>query len=413
MELKKNLHLKRIIILIFIAISLFFIGAVFYVFDRGKSMDLQHIRVISLSADVDNKTLNARIFIDDFLIKADSTVFNQLKTNLETIQVELEKLKFIFVQEFRKVNNNDLEDFGKEYKIISQKLFLLKNYINNSKISGEKLLESYTDFYTSYRQFGQFLNRYLFDNTVAYEKEIWSILFALFLLIIIAGYLIIYLINKLIITDRNLIQKTIEIESKERQRIAADLHDELGAYLSSLIMYIEVLEQETDKYPTLESKISMVNKLSRQAIQSVEVIVNNLNPSYLSRLGLVKTIKKTANKINSLNKTQVSIDSAGLKLSLTPGIEITLYRICTELINNALKHSSAKNAKITLYNLRKKVYLLYEDNGVGFRHVESNYENNKSGLFNLAMRVNSLGGNYQVNSAPGKGVKINITINVN
>jgi signal transduction histidine kinase len=409
---KKNIHSKKVIMLIYIAFSLFIAGSFFFVFKSGKNMDIQHISVMSLSTDVDNKTLKTRIYIDELLLKKDSTFITHIKTNLDTILLKLEKLKFIFTEEFEKVNNKDLDDFTKEYKIISTKLSSIKNYIETNEISGEKLLKLYMEFYASYQQFGQYLHKYLFDNTIVYEKEIWSLLVVLFLFIVLAGYLIIHLINKLIITDRNLIRKTIEIESRERQRIAADLHDELGAYLSSLIMYIEVLEQECDENPDLADKIAQVNKLSRHAIKSVEVIVSNLNPSYLSRLGLAKTIEKAISKINSLNKTQFLMDTANFKLDLAPSVEITLYRICTELINNALKHSSAKNARITLFNQRKKINLIYEDNGVGFHHAKSSHENSKMGLQNLAMRVASLGGSYKVDSEPGRGVKIEISLNV-
>jgi signal transduction histidine kinase len=398
--------------LIYIAFSLFIAGSFYFVFKSGKNMDIQHISVMSLSTDVDNKTLKTRIYIDELLLKKDSTFITHIKTNLDTILLKLEKLKFIFTEEFEKVNNKDLDDFTKEYKIISTKLSSIKNYIETNEISGERLLKLYSEFYASYQQFGQYLHKYLFDNTIVYEKEIWSLLVVLFLFIVLAGYLIIHLINKLIITDRNLIRKTIEIESRERQRIAADLHDELGAYLSSLIMYIEVLEQECDENPDLADKIAQVNKLSRHAIKSVEVIVSNLNPSYLSRLGLAKTIEKAISKINSLNKTQFLMDTANFKLDLAPSVEITLYRICTELINNALKHSSAKNARITLFNQRKKINLIYEDNGVGFHHAKSSHENSKMGLQNLAMRVASLGGSYKVDSEPGRGVKIEISLNV-
>jgi signal transduction histidine kinase len=409
---KKNIHSKKVIMLIYIAFSLFIAGSFYFVFKSGKNMDIQHISVMSLSTDVDNKTLKTRIYIDELLLKKDSTFITHIKTNLDTILLKLEKLKFIFTEEFEKVNNKDLDDFTKEYKIISTKLSSIKNYIETNEISGERLLKLYSEFYASYQQFGQYLHKYLFDNTIVYEKEIWSLLVVLFLFIVLAGYLIIHLINKLIITDRNLIRKTIEIESRERQRIAADLHDELGAYLSSLIMYIEVLEQECDENPDLADKIAQVNKLSRHAIKSVEVIVSNLNPSYLSRLGLAKTIEKAISKINSLNKTQFLMDTANFKLDLAPSVEITLYRICTELINNALKHSSAKNARITLFNQRKKINLIYEDNGVGFHHAKSSHENSKMGLQNLAMRVASLGGSYKVDSEPGRGVKIEISLNV-
>ncbi|MDF1549332.1 MAG: histidine kinase [Bacteroidales bacterium] len=413
MRFKKNILLKRIIIFIFILFSLFISVAIVFVYRSSMNMDLQHIHVISLSAEVDIKTLKTRILIDDFLLKNDSAIFNQLRTNLDTIQSDLKKLNFIFLKEFSRIKNSELEDFNKEYEIISTRLSLFRDYVNDNEKSGDRLLELYSDFYMSYHKFGRHLHRYLFDNTISYERGIFGLLLILFLFNILAGYLIIHLMNKLIISERNLIRKTIEVESRERQRIAADLHDGLGAYLSSLIMQIEVLEKECEGNSILGNKIAFLNKLSRQAIQSVEEIINNLTPSLLSRLGLVKTLGKTIVKINSLNKTQFLIDSQNFNLKLASSMEIMLYRICTELINNALKHSSARNAKITLLNQRNKIQLRYEDNGIGFQHDGSVYENNKTGLYNLAMRIESVGGSYQIDSEPGKGVIIKISLNVN
>jgi signal transduction histidine kinase len=82
--------------------------------------------------------------------------------------------------------------------------------------------------------------------------------------------LIIHLINQLIIADRKEIQKTIEIEGRERQRIAADLHDGFGAYLSSIIMHIQILENDYGENLVLRKKIENLNQLSRQALQSIE-----------------------------------------------------------------------------------------------------------------------------------------------
>ena len=416
MVLKKNILFKRVVILIFIVFSLFISAAVFFVFNSSMNMDLQHIRVISLSADADSKVLETRILIDDLLLKHDSTVFNQISINLDTIKAELEKLSVIYIEDFKKVNKKDLKDFNYEYKIISTKLSEFEDYINGNNLSvensGSALLTVYTDFSLHYNYFRQYLQMYLYD-TALYKKEVFGLLLVTFLFILFTGYLIIHLINQLIIADRTQIQKTIEIESKERQRIAADIHDGLGAYLSSIIMHIEVLEKNCEGSSTLVKKIEHLNQLSRLALQSVEEVINNLNPSLLSRLGLVKTLEKTISKINSLDKTQFSIDSLNLQLKLLPSMEIVLYRICMELINNALKHSYAKNAKFTFYNLRKKIHLIYEDNGIGFQDEESAYENNKTGLYNLAIRVESVGGSYQINTELDKGVEIKISLNVN
>jgi hypothetical protein len=140
---KKNIHSKKVIMLIYIAFSLFIAGSFYFVFKSGKNMDIQHISVMSLSTDVDNKTLKTRIYIDELLLKKDSTFITHIKTNLDTILLKLEKLKFIFTEEFEKVNNKDLDDFTKEYKIISTKLSSIKNYIETNEISGERLLKLY------------------------------------------------------------------------------------------------------------------------------------------------------------------------------------------------------------------------------------------------------------------------------
>ncbi|MDA3894211.1 MAG: histidine kinase [Salinivirgaceae bacterium] len=380
-------------------------------------MDLQHIHVISLSAEVDNEILSTRVLIDDFIIENDSTILNQIPIKLDTITAHLEKLSIIFISDFKKIDNNDLKDFSDEYKIIISKLSALKYYISKNNLSNEfsesGLLTVYKDFIVRYHHFGQYLQKYLYENTNIYRREFFALLVIVFLFMILAGYLIIHLINQLIIADRKEIQKTIEIEGRERQRIAADLHDGFGAYLSSIIMHIQILENDYGENLVLRKKIENLNQLSRQALQSIEEVINNLNPTLLSRIGLVKTLEKTISKINLLDKTQFLIDSLNLHLNLFPSIEIMLYRICLELINNALKHSHAKNAKFTFYNIRKKVHLIYEDNGIGFENEESTYKNNKTGLYNLAKRVESVGGNYLITSEPDKGVHVKIILDLN
>jgi len=230
---------------------------------------------------------------------------------------------------------------------------------------------------------------------------------------LLAGYLIIRLIDQLIIADRTLIQKTIEVENRERQRIASDLHDSLGALISSMVMHIQVLEKDYEKNPALIKKLIYLNQLANHSLESIEEVINNLNPSQLSRFGLVKTMEKTITKANLLGKTQFSFDTRNLDFKISRGTEVILYRICTELINNALKHSSAEKASFTLSNIRKEIHLRYRDNGVGFQDENSFLEDNKTGLNNLFNRVESVGGVCRINSEAGNGVTIEISFDLN
>lgn len=378
-------------------------------------MDTQQNRVISLSANIETEILETRILIDDLIFKSDSTILDDLCKSLDTIKTGLEELNAIFTDEFK---NNDLKDFNKEYKELSVRLSTLEEYIiidNNFRLNISKtfLFSVFSDFNLSYRHFELFLHRYFFDNTIRYKREIFGVMTFIFLVVLLAGYLIIRLINQLIIADRTLIQKTIEVENRERQRIATDLHDSLGALLSSMVLHIQVLEKDYEKDPALIKKLLYLNQLANHSLESIEEVINNLNPSVLSRLGLVKTLEKIIKKVNVPGKTQFTINARNLNYQLSQGTEVLLYRICTELINNALKHSGAKKAWFTLYNIKKEIHLKYKDNGVGFEDEGSFLDDDKTGLKNILSRVESVGGVCRINSEVNKGVNIEISFDLN
>ena len=178
-------------------------------------------------------------------------------------------------------------------------------------------------------------------------------------------------------------------------------------------MHIQVLEKDYEKDPALIKKLIHLNQLANHSLESIEEVINNLNPSLLSRFGLVETLRKIIKKANVLGKTQFSIDVRNLDYEISQGTEVILYRICTELINNALKHSGAEKAWFTLYNIRKEIHLKYRDNGVGFQDENSFLEDNKTGLNNLFNRVESVGGVCRINSEAGKGVTIEISFDLN
>jgi len=381
-------------------------------------MDAQHIRVISLSAKIETKILETRIAIDDFILGSDSAILDGLRGSLDTIKTDLEKLNVVFSNEFKRFNNNDLKDFSFEYQRLSERISVLDEYIpmdNNLRLKGSigLLVVAYSDFYLGYRQFELFLHRYLFDNTIRYKREIFSVMTVIFLIVLLAGYIIIRLINQLIMADRSHIQKTIEVENRERQRIATDLHDSLGAFLSGMVMHIQVLQKDYEEDKALNNKLLHLNQLANHSLEGIEEVINNLNPSQLSRFGLVKTMEKTITKANLLGKTQFSFDTRNLDYSISPGTEVILYRICTELINNALKHSGAEKAWFTLYNIRKEIRLKYKDNGVGFQDEDSLFEDKKTGLNNILNRVESVGGACRINSDLNKGVRIEMSFDLN
>lgn len=415
-KLKREVVLKRAVFVIFVCFCLGNSAITYFIFKKSINMDQQHLKAVYMAVEIDKEILKTRVLIDDLKYLKNNELKKDLNKNLESIKKDLDKLKNIFAEEFEKANNDDLVEFEKEYKLIINNFCAFKKFIDTTKMfsdnSNTKLLVLYNQLSVENNKFTYFLQRYLYDNTVMYKRQVWALFIVILAFIFLSGYFVVYLIKQLSNAERKHIQTTIEVENRERQRIAADLHDGLGAYLSSLIMSIELLAKENENNNELLSKLGHLNQLSRHSLESVEEVINNLNPSLLIRVGLFKALEKAINKINALDKTQFLIDSVNLNLQLSQSMEIMLYRICMELINNALKHSNAETARFTFQNTKNRVNILYEDNGVGFINDETKFESNKTGLYNLANRIESVGGTYFIDSQINNGVKINMAFKV-
>lgn len=418
MGLKRNILLKRTVIISLITFSVLITTGIALIFRSSIKRDSQHIRFVSLAGDVESEILKTRITMDEILLKNDPDSTNELEGRLNSLRILLTELHSLIYSNYeRYVTRDDVFDFGAQFATVISGL----NEIEEQILSGQsgavprfsaKLLESFNQFNLSYKKYESNLPRLLLMDNSRYQLEILAIVILNLIFIFMAGYLINRLINQLIMADRNIVKKTIDVEKRERERIAADLHDGLGAILSGLIIHIQVLEKENRDNPQLRGQLKYLNSLSTNAIKSIEDAINNLNPSQLSRYGLVKSLQKIIDKINQLGKTQFSVEAENLTLKFQESTELLLFRICNELINNALKHSQAENAVFSFYNFKKEFHLHYKDDGIGFSMDALSPEDEQGGLYNLIRRVESMEGTFRIDSEPGKGVEIEIILNI-
>lgn len=210
--------------------------------------------------------------------------------------------------------------------------------------------------------------------------------------------------------ERKILNTMIETEEKERKRFAEDLHDGLGSLLSSLSLYVDLLDNPELSGEDKEKLFSTLRSIIDESIKNSKEISNNLRPSTLTRFGLAGSLKSFCDKINDTNKINISLDHAGLKVKLNSNTENALYRITNELINNTLKYASAKNAWIHLENRKGKVFLNYKDDGVGFDKNKA-LESGGMGLKNIYARVNSIDGSCNIKSKQGEGIMVSIEVN--
>jgi PAS domain S-box-containing protein len=206
--------------------------------------------------------------------------------------------------------------------------------------------------------------------------------------------------------------KIIETEEKERLRYSNELHDGLGPIISTIKLYFQLLAENTES----EQKDTIISKASNcieEAIQTIKEISHNLSPNVLNNFGVVAGLQ---NFINRLKETAIfSIDfNCNISRRFERNIEITIYRIVTELINNTIKYAGASVVKID-FNFSKKTSMLtlvYTDNGCGFDITEKMQNQKGLGLSNIFQRVATINGKINFLTKPGEGTKVLIEVEV-
>ena len=215
-----------------------------------------------------------------------------------------------------------------------------------------------------------------------------------------------------LIMEKRVLNAVINTEESERKRFAKDLHDGLGPLLSSVKMSfsaVEVKDNNSDQKAILSSAKQAIN----EAISSLKEISNNLSPHILDNFGLASAIRSFTNKIDQTGKIKIEFRSNIQEKRYTGNTEVILYRAICELITNTLKHAKAKKILISLDEEDSKLKVLYQDDGRGFDYNQVLLnETGGMGLPNIRSRINSINGNFAVDSLPGEGVVVTIGVSV-
>lgn len=218
-------------------------------------------------------------------------------------------------------------------------------------------------------------------------------------------------ISNRLIEQRSRMAAKVETIENERRNIARELHDGLGQMLTAVHLNLVLLEQNIERNPDqVKDDLLRVKDLVTTTIQEVRNISQNLRPAVLDDFGLVAAIRNLCDEYSRLGSLRVRFSEYELEKHYSPGIEIAVYRICQELLNNIIKHSSADLASIELYNRHSHLLIVIQDNGHGFDIDKMLRTKSGSGLLNIQERAELLGGRVQMESHPDNGTEIIIEI---
>ncbi len=214
-------------------------------------------------------------------------------------------------------------------------------------------------------------------------------------------------------SEKRVLSAVIQGEEKARANFARELHDGLGPILSSVKMTMSAVDpnQLDGQNRTFVERSCM---LADEAVVSLREISDHLSPHLLKNYGLVKAVKTVAAQLFQTSKIDCQVNSNIGSKRYPDTIEISLYRITSELMNNTVKHANASKVEISLQHTDQFFQLRYRDNGKGAdeKSISIERSQNGMGLENIRSRVKMLNGYLLIETSPGNGFFANILIPV-
>lgn len=209
--------------------------------------------------------------------------------------------------------------------------------------------------------------------------------------------------------QENAARAIIETEDKERQRIAAELHDGIGQMMSAAKMNLSVFENELgfsdeNQKKAFENVISLVDMSCRE-LRSVS---HQMMPNALLKKGLAEAVREFIDRIDK-RVISVSLHTEGLDEHIDKHTESVLYRVIQECVNNVLKHAGASHLDISMIRDNDGLSVTIEDDGKGFDTGNRDLQEG-IGLKNIRSRIQFLKGTVEYHSSPGNGTLVAIHI---
>ena len=211
------------------------------------------------------------------------------------------------------------------------------------------------------------------------------------------------------LTSKRILSTTLRTEEKERVRFSKELHDGLGPLLSSAKMSLSTLPKAglpQGHRETIDNTAFVID----EAIRCLREISNNLSPHVLNEFGLGRGVDNFISRSQAMHDMKIHYTSNLRGERFDADVEVILYRVICELVNNSLKHSGASEATLDVNYDGERITLDYSDNGCGFSLSSDGGPG--MGLSNISSRINTLNGNLDLHSAKGEGMSAHIEIDL-
>jgi signal transduction histidine kinase len=203
------------------------------------------------------------------------------------------------------------------------------------------------------------------------------------------------------------LRSVIDGQDQERNRLSRELHDGVGQSLIAVKLQLE--NAETQNYSMMRAGIDSAKSMIDSTIEEVRRVCNALLPAALTEFGIVSTLRALCSELGSLAGFNAVFESEGSLDRMSKKSQVYIYRIAQEALNNVAKHARASTVTMKLKRLDNLVTLEVTDNGKGFIFDPVCFAQ-RNGLQNMHERTRLLQGEFAINSQPGNGTTIKVSI---
>lgn len=204
----------------------------------------------------------------------------------------------------------------------------------------------------------------------------------------------------------------IKAQEEERKRVAREIHDGPAQSLANVVLQVEYCQKLLEVDPSqIDSELSLLKQIAISNLENIRKIIFALRPMDLDDLGLVPAIKRFMSEFEKQNGISIKFKFVGRQRRYPSAIEVAVFRIIQEALNNVAKHAEASHVKVLLETQANTICAIIRDDGLGF-DPDTAEEENSFGIRGMKERTDLLGGSININSAPGKGTEIFLRIPV-
>ncbi len=206
-----------------------------------------------------------------------------------------------------------------------------------------------------------------------------------------------------------LFRRIVQAQEAERQRIARDLHDEMGQALTALGIGLKALSERLGpRKKETQTILKHLQSLTDTSLKELQRIIADLRPSHLDDLGLSAAIRWYTSRLQELTPLDIRLEIVGEERFLDDATRITVFRIIQEALTNVIKHAQATRAQVTIEFRPEGLALLVKDDGIGFdpRVYRNSSSRPTIGLIGMEERATLLGGQIEIDSTPGNGCEV-------